>query len=67
MRPSIFVSFVALLASGSIAHPVAGKDADDMVRNSWSEKRADADDMVRNSWSEKRADADDMVRNSWSE
>ncbi|GLA74325.1 hypothetical protein AtubIFM55763_005564 [Aspergillus tubingensis] len=67
MRVPLPLFVLGLLVGLTAASPLAFKDADDLVRNSWSEKRADADDMVRNSWSEKRADADDVVRNSWSQ
>ncbi|KAE8368605.1 hypothetical protein BDV27DRAFT_153804 [Aspergillus caelatus] len=58
MRATTYISLLMLVLGATTAFPTgsAVADADDLVRNSWSEKRSeDADDFVRNSWSEKRS------------
>ncbi|KAE8325178.1 hypothetical protein BDV39DRAFT_207112 [Aspergillus sergii] len=58
MRTTTYISLLMLALGATTAFPTgsAVTDADDLVRNSWSEKRSeDADDFVRNSWSEKRS------------
>ncbi|KAE8371004.1 hypothetical protein BDV26DRAFT_299206 [Aspergillus bertholletiae] len=59
MRVPTYLSLLMLALGAVTAFPArsAAVDADDLVRNSWSEKRSqDADDFVRNSWSERRSD-----------
>ncbi|BCS02757.1 uncharacterized protein AKAW2_61021A [Aspergillus luchuensis] len=52
MRVPLPLFVLGLLVGLTAASPLAFKDADNLVRKSWSAKRADADDMVRNSWSQ---------------
>ncbi|MCJ1358218.1 MAG: hypothetical protein MMC33_008217 [Icmadophila ericetorum] len=65
MRISTYLYSVLVLLGVSLAAPVgkagemSSRDADELVRNSWSEKRdanagalTDPDELVRNSWSE---------------